>query len=91
MGATTVSPESLADLIHDLRQPLATIEYSACYLQLVLEAAGAEVQEQLRLIQRQLDFANILLDAVSAPRSAVQRTAAGDSRDLTKPETVAVT
>jgi signal transduction histidine kinase len=94
MGATfsTASQESLTDLIHDLRQPLNTIEYSACYLQTLLAEAGVAVQEQLRLIQRQLDQAAKLLDAASAaPRPTAQRMAAGDSLDLTKSETAVVT
>jgi signal transduction histidine kinase len=94
MGVTvsTASQESVADLIHDLRQPLSTIEYSACYLQMLLAEAGAAVQEQLRLIQRQLDHAAMLLDAAStASRPDDQRTAAGESFDLTKSETAVVT
>lgn len=94
MGATmsTASQNCLPDLIHDLRQPLNTIEYSACYLQMLLAEAGTAVQEQLRLIQRQLDHAARLLEAASAePLSMGQRAAADDSRDLTKSETAVVT
>lgn len=94
MGATfsTASQRCLTDLIHDLRQPLSTIEYSACYLQMLLVEAGSAVQEQLRLIQRQLDHAAMLLDAVAAePLANTQRTATGDSLDLTKSETAVVT
>ena len=87
------SGEVLANLVHDLRQPLGTLEYSACYLELLLGNAPESVQEQLRIIQQQLDAAaRLLVDAVARmPQPGVQRTAAGESLDFTKAETAAVT
>lgn len=58
--------EVLAALVHDLRQPLGTLEYSACYLELLLGEAQETVQDQLRIIQQQLDLAaRLLTDAVA--------------------------
>lgn len=89
----TESEELLANLVHDLRQPLGTIDYSACYLRLLLTEAGTAVQEQLSLIAQQVDRAARLLEEVASrvPRSPVQRTDAADSLDLTKSQTAAVT
>jgi signal transduction histidine kinase len=83
----------LADLIHDLRQPLSTIDNSISYLDLLLREAEEPVHEQLRLIARQVDLAaRILLEAstrMCPPRA--QCAAAGESRALTKSQTAAVT
>ncbi|MBZ5578138.1 MAG: hypothetical protein LAP40_16370 [Acidobacteriia bacterium] len=86
------SDEVLAELVHDLRQPLGTLEYSACYLQLLLSEPREAVQEQLRIIQQQLDIAaRLLTEAAARVARPVQRTAAGESLDLTKSEIAAVT
>ena len=62
----TETDEQLAELVHDLRQPLGTIENSAYYLKLLLSEAGAQVQQQLSLIQEQVDrAARILVDATA--------------------------
>jgi len=89
----TDSDAVLAELVHDLRQPLGTLEYSACYLDLLLGEAQGAVREQLRIIQQQLDLAARLLTEAAArlPRPGVQRAAVGESLDLTKSETAAVT
>src|SRR5215510_7122683 len=87
------SEELLADLVHDLRQPLGTIDSSACYLKILLDGAQSAVQEQLRLIQQQVELAARLLAEAAArrPRQRVQGAAAGESLDLTKSHTAAVT
>ena len=87
------SEEVLIDLVHELRQPLSTLEYSACYLQMLLGDAHGAVQQQLRVIQQQVDLATRLLsEAVTRiPRLDLQRAAADESLDLTKSETAAVT
>lgn len=89
----TDSHESLAELIHDLRQPLGTIENSAFYLRMLLNATDGPVLEQLRLIEEQVDrAARLLADAAARiPRSAAQCAAAGESLDLTKSQTAVVT
>jgi signal transduction histidine kinase len=87
------SEELLVDLVHELRQPLSTLEYSACYLQMLLSEAQGTVQQQLRILQQQIDFATRLLSEAAAriPRAEIQRTVDGDSLDLTNSETAAVT
>ena len=86
------SEELVIDLVHELRQPLSTLEYSACYLQMLLGEAKESVQEQLRIIQQQIDLATHLVDeaAVRIPRLETQRAAAGQSLDFTKSAAVAV-
>ena len=89
----TESEEMLAGLVHNLRQPLSTLEYSACYLQMLLGETQGAVQQQLRVIQQQLDLANRLVNEAAAcmTGSSVQCAAAGESLDLTKSDTAAVT
>lgn len=85
--------EVLANLVHDLRQPLGTIDCSACCLQLLLAEAGTAVQQQLCLITQQVERAAHLLEEVAArvSRAAAQRDGSTESLDLTNSETAAVT
>lgn len=85
--------EAMAALVHDLRQPLGTLEYSALYLQILLGDAEEPVQQQLRLMQQQIELAAHIVNhaAEGMARSAIQSVAAGKSLDFTKSETAAVT
>jgi signal transduction histidine kinase len=87
------SEQALAELVHDLRQPLSTLEYSASYLQIILRGTEGPAQQQLRLMQQQIEVAARLLSNAAArlSRPAIQRPIAGESLDLTKSETAAVT
>ncbi len=89
----TESEEALAALVHDLRQPLGTLEYSTLYLQMLLGNAPAAVQQQLQVMQEQIErAAGILGEAAARLETApIQRAATGESLDLTKSETAAVT
>ena len=89
--APTEFEELFASLVHDLRQPLNTIENSASYLKLLLGERGATVDEQLRLIERQVDVAEHLLAEASARMRSRAQCAAGESLDLTKSQTAVVT
>lgn len=90
--AVTEFEELFASLIHDIRQPLNTIENSASYLKLLLGESGGAVDEQLRLIERQVDVAaHMLAEASARMRPHTQRAGAGDSLDLTKSQTAVVT
>jgi signal transduction histidine kinase len=51
----------LATLVHDVRQPLSTIETSAYCLKLLMHDAPEPVREQIRIILRQVDRADSLL------------------------------
>jgi len=63
----------LADLIHDLRQPLSNIETSAYCLDLSIDPQNVRAQKYLHLIQQQVEQAVSMLSAASAelthPRS----------------------
>jgi hypothetical protein len=84
--------EMIGSLIHDLRQPLNTIENSASYLKLLLGDRGPAVDDQLRLIERQVDVAaHMLAEAAARMRSGAQRAGAAESLDLTKSQTAVVT
>ena len=89
----TESAAALAELVHDLRQPLGTLEYSTAYLRVLLGETSGPVQQQLRVIEQQIDLAVRLVSEAAAhvPRARIQRAAAGESLDLTKSETAAVT
>ena len=89
----TESEEALVALVHDLRQPLGTLEYGVLYLQILLGDAEEPVQEQLRLMQQQIELAAQLANhaAERVKRPVIQRMAAGESLDFTKSETAAVT
>jgi signal transduction histidine kinase len=89
----TESEETIAALVHDLRQPLGTLEYSALYLQILLGEAEERVRQQLCLMQQQIELAAQMVSraAERTARPAIQRAAAGESLDFTKSETAAVT
>jgi signal transduction histidine kinase len=90
--AVTEFDELFASLIHDLRQPLNTIENSASYLKLLLGDTGGAVDDQLRLIERQVDVAaRMLAEASARMRSGAQRAGAAENLDLTKSQTAVVT
>jgi signal transduction histidine kinase len=60
------SEELVARLAHDLRQPLGTIETSVFCINLLLGQERAAVQEQLRIIERQVCHAVRILDQAVA-------------------------
>jgi signal transduction histidine kinase len=81
----------LKNLVHDLRQPLSTIETSAYYLNLLLSDAPARAHEQLRSIEHQVDRAAALLSEAVAELHRLQACPTGESRSLTKAATSVVT
>ncbi|HWC96404.1 MAG TPA: hypothetical protein VG456_06640 [Candidatus Sulfopaludibacter sp.] len=59
----------LKNLVHDLRQPLSTIETSTYYLNLILGEGHSRTHDQLRTIEHQVDIAaNMLSQAVAELR-----------------------
>jgi len=94
MNSTTIhQPEELlARLVHDLRQPLSTIENSLYLTQLLLNPEQARAREQLRVIEHQVDQAAVLLSEAAAElvRLRGQRTAA-ESFSRTNAMTAGVT
>lgn len=81
----------LKNLVHDLRQPLSTIETSAYYLNLLLSEGTQRAQEQVRTIEHQVDRAAALLSEAVAELHRLQERPAVDSRSMTKPVTAVVT
>ena len=66
LSTTETSNHLLQSLVHDLRQPLSTIENSAYYLNLLTGAENPQVQEQILCIQAQVERAAILLAQLAA-------------------------
>jgi len=63
---STEPDQLLKNLVHDLRQPLGTIETSAYYLGLLLHIAPPQAREQIRIIEQQVDrAARLLTEAVA--------------------------
>jgi signal transduction histidine kinase len=71
------SEKVLADLIHDLRQPLSNIETSAYCLDLSIDPHNLRAQKYLRLIQQQVDQAVSMLSAASAELARPRTECAG--------------
>jgi hypothetical protein len=97
MHATTSQEEIFKSLVHDLLQPLANIETSLCYLDIVLHHPSGRVGEQLSVMERQVAQATQLVNgatahlrALAAQRPAEEGAAAGDSVRLTKSVTAGV-
>jgi signal transduction histidine kinase len=82
----------LVDVVHDLRQPLDTIELSTFLLSSLLEEASPDAREQLRVIKRQVALASTILRETgkSLRRSRDQRTEA-ESLSFTNAQTAALT
>lgn len=97
MRTITSSEEILHSLVHDLRQPLGNLETSLFYLDLVLGDPPARVQEQMRVMERQVAKAAQLLNRASEELRALQgqhkalNGAAPESLPLTKSATAGVT
>jgi signal transduction histidine kinase len=68
----TESEELLKNLVHDLRQPLGTIETSAYYLGLLLHDAHPEARDQIRTIEHQVVRAAALLTEAVAELHRLQ-------------------
>jgi len=76
---------ALANLIHDLRQPLGNIESSTWCLSSLTGHSDPRVREQVALIERQVQVAENLLSAAAAElsRARVQRAEAAVPLEVT--------
>lgn len=82
----------LKNLVHDLRQPLSTIETSTYYLNLLLGEGHERAHEQLRAIEHQVERAATLLSQVVGELRRLQAEShTGQIRSLTNEETAVVT
>src|ERR1700737_3091122 len=65
---TLPSPEErLRDLVHELRQPLSSIEAIAYYLEMTLPAGQCEARQYMRRIQLLVDEASLILSSAVSP------------------------
>jgi signal transduction histidine kinase len=84
MDFPNASEAALANLIHDLRQPLSNIETSTWCLS-SLCPADPKLREQVAIIERQVEAAELLLASAAAElnRARVQRAAAAVNLEVT--------
>jgi signal transduction histidine kinase len=59
--SATARDEVVRDFIHDLRQPLSSIEAIAYYLEMTLPAEQLEARQYMRKLQQLVDEANTIL------------------------------
>lgn len=70
------SPEErLRDLVHDLRQPLSSIEAIAYYLEMTLPAEQFEARHHMSQLQRLVADASEILSRATPARKGCLRTA----------------
>lgn len=73
--AAPASEDKLHDLIHDVRQPLSSIEAIAYYLEMTLPAGQFEARQYMAEIQRLVADASAILERSVCPRKACARAA----------------
>ena len=54
--------ERLRELVHELRQPLSSIEAIAYYLEMTLPAAQVQARQHMTQLQRLVEEANTILE-----------------------------
>jgi signal transduction histidine kinase len=83
------SGDSLASLVHDLRQPLSNIALSASYIDLLLEPQQTRIREQIGMIQQQVERASIALERALNLQQAGGQLEPSDAILLTNTHTAA--
>jgi len=74
--AMVSSEERLRELVHELRQPLSSIEAIAYYLEMTLPAGQFEARQYMAQVQRLVADTNTLLErSVGTQRKAAARAA----------------
>ena len=58
---------TMRDLVHELRQPLSSIEAIAYYLEMTLPAEQSQARQYMRRIQQLVDDASLTLEAAVSP------------------------
>lgn len=58
---TSARDERVRDFIHDLRQPLSSIEAIAYYLEMTLPAEQLQARQYMRRLQQLVDEANSIV------------------------------
>lgn len=59
--------DKVRDLVHELRQPLSSIEAIAYYLEMTLPAEQAQARQYMRTIQDLVAQASCTLDSAASP------------------------
>ena len=59
--------ETLRDLVHELRQPLSSIEAIAYYLEMTLPAEQFLARQYMRRVQLLVDEASLILNSAVSP------------------------
>lgn len=60
-ASTPLRDEVVRDFIHDMRQPLSSIEAIAYYLEMTLPAEQLQARHYMRKLQQLVDEANTIL------------------------------
>lgn len=58
---------TVQDLVHELRQPLSSIEAIAYYLEMTLPAEQSQARQYMRRIQQLVDEAGVTLNSAVSP------------------------
>jgi signal transduction histidine kinase len=66
--STPVWDAEVRDFIHDLRQPLSSIEAIAYYLEMTLPAEQLQARQYMRQLQQLVDDANTIMQQGAAVR-----------------------
>jgi hypothetical protein len=64
-------PDSVIDLVHDLRQPLSSIEAIACYLDMHLSSEQVEVRKYVLKLQDLVEEAHQVLSRAVAHKTKI--------------------
>jgi phosphoglycerate-specific signal transduction histidine kinase len=57
-----IAPETIRDLVHELRQPFSSIEAIAYFLEMTLPADQIQARQYMRRLQQLVDQAESILD-----------------------------
>ena len=64
--ASPAPEETVRELVHDLRQPLSSIEAIAYYLEMTLPADQLEARQYMRRLQQLVDQTSTILEQAAA-------------------------
>jgi len=65
-GSVNPAEEILRDLVHELRQPLSSIEAIAYFLEMTLPADQVQARQHMRRLQHLVDQAEAILNRTGA-------------------------
>ena len=66
-----LAPAPVEEFIHDLRQPLSSIEAIAYYLEMTLPPCQEQARLYMRRVQQLVDEANAILQHAAANRNTI--------------------